>query len=1238
MDQQPEPTEVPDDDASPDENFEPTLPPGEQDGVEDTQMRTISGTERTLPMENSATVVPSGSQDSQNTGSSSAGSMGSSFATQDPSPSEGLRAGLELRNYRLIEQVGEGAQGQVWKAYNSLAKKDMALKFMSSKLAKRVQAASFEGEASVLFDLTHESIVRLNIPEAIDGHTFLVMEFLGGPSLSSLLGQRRRETKEGLAPEECVWVLAQLAPALDYAAEKKVTHRDIKPGNIMLTHPVEARSSLAEYEGQVKLCDFGIAFVAQTDERDSNVYSAAGTPPYMAPEVIRGEKPDHVSDIYSLGATLYAMVKGKPPHRGSMRSILSQQKAGPPPPIESGSKALDQAVARALSFDPADRYNSADDFLYEASGQKLGRRAERKTRQAWTFVVAAVIAVASVVFALNRPGLDATEMELIRPALGERLIKSRTVDVEFRIDRSDIKTATVGFIETAEAYRSQEIFRDRDGVFRTSLSFPAQGTFPLEIRTDDVVWGTFQLKHDSEVSLPDNAFRVLDEGPFQAGDEIRCSLTHSEEGEETLTVYEMTSGSPRKLDIPFVRRSAEFVLIAPDIGEATEVPVEMELQIQDAALNRKTTKATVQVYNRSALVAALKASFPLKPGLQSAHPWDLETSRVRYGEWLNSVASSGVVKLSDLDDDSEAAAQRANLRQLLEQSLEERPEPKVRFDSTSQGTILFDAGLHQLFTRNLQVEVLGTVLGSRGPDLERRAGEAERTLKLDRETGAFRDMLVAAAGVRSEYEFTPYQCLQSTRLVVLHDDETPTLRFLSEGVLRSRSEQITLEVSATDSFSGVAEVRAGDTAFGPDLLREAENVWFATLPLPAEGENVIQVLARDLAGNETTEQRVVIRDLRAPKIVESEAITSPIEGGKPVHLRLIFDEALSEAKVRYTTEGDPAAGLEEVQLDDDAITIEGASVILRFPLRDSKANNLRVDIETKDLAGNSGIGKGSWEMIYNPWGNVPTRIAEAAEIVTGEVLAKRLPPDLAADPYVRVDGARYPRLIRHRRTGVEFVFVPPGEFVYGEPGTTAASVVRMSGYYIARTEISRDQFAKGDVPPELQGEDLAGFLLPAQVYWREAYLWSDSAGFRLPSEAQWEYAASGPENRNYPWGDLFDASRAACSSDEIGQRLNRPFEVDDPAFRGGMSWCGAVQMAGNVYEYCLDVNLPNEVRPQTLDPEAPMNPGMGQARVLRGGGYSVRQSRTELFSTYFRDPRPTTGPRRNGFRPVWLLE
>ena len=262
--------------------------------------------------------------------------------------SGGTGTGTVGGRYALVERIGSGAMGVVWRARDELLDREVAVKQLRwpDLTADEVEVARARAmrEARNAARLQHPDAISVFDVVVEDGRPWLVMEYLPSRSLAGLLAERGR-----LGPDEAARIGSRVAAALAAAHAAGIVHRDVKPSNVLIGH-----------DGTVKLTDFGISRAAGDGTlTDSGMIT--GTPAYLAPEVARGEQPDQASDVFSLGATLYAMTEGQSPHGVSDNSfgLLYRAAAGLiVPPTRSGP--LTGVLTRLLASDPAERPTAAE--------------------------------------------------------------------------------------------------------------------------------------------------------------------------------------------------------------------------------------------------------------------------------------------------------------------------------------------------------------------------------------------------------------------------------------------------------------------------------------------------------------------------------------------------------------------------------------------------------------------------------------------------------------------------------------------------------------------------------------------------------------------------------------------------------------------------------------------------------------------------------------------------------------
>lgn len=253
--------------------------------------------------------------------------------------------------YVVKRMLGEGGMSTVYLAQDKTLDMDVALKMVHSMLSQSKQAIdALREEARVTASLHHPNIVRLFNFEQIDNLSFMVVEFVDGPSLQDILD---RQVK--LSLEETLRYAEPVARGLDHAHESGVLHRDVKPTNIMINS-----------QGTVKLTDFGIARRMKDQALRLSRELRAGTPPYMAPEQLMGNIVDRRSDIYSFGVVIHECLSGAVPFESG--SVEMQIMLKPAPPLPGVPGNVRDAVLRALSKSPSQRYNSAGEFFAALSG------------------------------------------------------------------------------------------------------------------------------------------------------------------------------------------------------------------------------------------------------------------------------------------------------------------------------------------------------------------------------------------------------------------------------------------------------------------------------------------------------------------------------------------------------------------------------------------------------------------------------------------------------------------------------------------------------------------------------------------------------------------------------------------------------------------------------------------------------------------------------------------------------
>ncbi len=320
--------------------------------------------------------------------------------------------GKDLSHYRILEKLGAGGMGEVYVAEDTKLHRNVALKILPPEMATEERRHRFEREAQAIAALNHPNIVTIYSVEETEGVHFITMELVKGKTLTELI------PKKGLPLNKLLEIAIPLADAVSTAHEQGITHRDLKPDNIMVSD-----------EGRLKILDFGLAKLKQEvaaeapgselpTEHRTEEGRILGTVAYMSPEQAEGKTVDHRSDIFSMGILLYEMATGERPFRGDTKaSIMSSILRDTPASVTDLRSDLPRDVAklirRCLAKNPEDRLQAAKDLRNELrelkqeveSGEVFERAAPRSRPVKWMVGIAvAIVATAAVTYLLTRGG------------------------------------------------------------------------------------------------------------------------------------------------------------------------------------------------------------------------------------------------------------------------------------------------------------------------------------------------------------------------------------------------------------------------------------------------------------------------------------------------------------------------------------------------------------------------------------------------------------------------------------------------------------------------------------------------------------------------------------------------------------------------------------------------------------------------------------------------------------------
>ncbi len=387
--------------------------------------------------------------------------------------------GKKVSHYKILEEIGSGGMGVVYKAEDTNLKRTVALKFVVPRmLNKSEDMQRFIREAQTAASLNHPNICTIYEIEETEDGTFIVMEFIEGQSLKKMI------EKGPVNLDKALDIALQLADGLREAQDKRIVHRDIKSSNIMVTP-----------RGQVKVMDFGLAKVIR-EVRLTETVKIMGTVAYMSPEQASGEAVDHRSDIWSLGVVLYEMFSGDLPFQGEheqliLYSILNTYHKPITSLREDLPSELERIIDKCLDKEPGERYQSSDELYADlkmlkretesgivSPARPSRRRARRKSSRFLLIpgilgLIAAVLLAGYLLFDWFKPrpwwqtsiavlpieNLNPFDLEENLKEETESLCRSTTRDIIFRLTKYCPVLRVIPF-DTMKKYRGS----DKDGI------------------------------------------------------------------------------------------------------------------------------------------------------------------------------------------------------------------------------------------------------------------------------------------------------------------------------------------------------------------------------------------------------------------------------------------------------------------------------------------------------------------------------------------------------------------------------------------------------------------------------------------------------------------------------------------------------------------------------------------------------------------------------------------------------
>lgn len=268
-----------------------------------------------------------------------------------------LGAGAKFAGYTVMRLLGSGGMGEVYLAMHPRLPREDALKVLPVEMSGDAEyRARFTREADLAARLWHPHIVGVHDRGEFEGRLWIAMDYVDGTDAARLV---REQYPGGMPPTEVAKIVNAVAAALDYAHERQLLHRDVKPSNILLTNPDHGQR-------RIMLADFGVARATNDDTGLTTTNTAVGSVAYTAPEQLTNDPLDGRADQYALAATAYHLLTGAPPFAHSNPAVVIAKRLSSPPPMLSDThpqlRSLDSVLIRAMAKDPGARFNSCAEF------------------------------------------------------------------------------------------------------------------------------------------------------------------------------------------------------------------------------------------------------------------------------------------------------------------------------------------------------------------------------------------------------------------------------------------------------------------------------------------------------------------------------------------------------------------------------------------------------------------------------------------------------------------------------------------------------------------------------------------------------------------------------------------------------------------------------------------------------------------------------------------------------------
>jgi len=1125
--------------------------------------------------------------------------------------SQGNMVGQTLGQYQLRELLGVGGMGSVYRAYQVNLKREVAIKIISPELVNNAELmARFIREAEISAQLEHANIVPIHDFGTQSGVTYVVMRLLTGGSLSRRIEQRVEDNRPPISLGETADLLKQVASALDYAHSRNVIHRDIKPANIMFDN-----------QGKPHVVDFGIAKLTRGGTSFTQTGMAMGTPNFMPPEQWRGEELTPQADQYALAVMVYQLLTGRVPFDGDSAFVLMHKHLHEmPTPLNVFRPDIPPAVMmvinRALAKDYQQRFQSCTVFAQAFEGAIAGNmgqptgmfvfpvrptapmgknpaftpsnipfstQSKTNSKNIWIGGVVVGLLVIFVVLGLllsgNNPNNTDTPDDTPTQANSVVILSNPT-------DTPDLNLTWTATPDEPSSTPTETVTLDSRSIAQTLVVEQANAT-----GTADSITATI------------NAELTLIRLEMQFADETATATLWTKTPTATPTITPSATAtqtpSATPTDTPTVTPSSTITATATDTPSITPTETTTATHTPTPSATATLTPTSTHTPTDTPTFTPSPTGTPTSTATLTLTPTQTPTATLTFTPSPTPMATA-TPEVQVTTQNVVLSSQRVNVR----------PDPSTNNPATGilepseEGVIIGEQiGSDNILWYNIQYSNNGV-----------------ETTGWVRSDLVNTDTRVNWTPIEQEFDGVVMVLVPAGCFMMGSDDGESNKQPVHQQCFDEPFWIDKYEVTQAQ-FTQLGGQKANLNGFIGDNLPVEQITWFE---------------ARDYCENN--------RGGRLPTEREWEyAARGPNNLIYPWGNDFVADNVVYRENSNSQTApvGSRTGGVSWIGAMDMAGNVLEwvSSLYVPYPYNSENTND---NTSTRVRRG------GSWGNIFtsvrsvdrgvgfpSSWDNfVGLRCVRSA--ISVDVATEQLPSVVSTEVpssqelgFVPITRNEDWTPIEQEFDGVVMVLVPAGCFMMGsDDGDSDEQPVHQQcfdePFWIDKYEVTQAQFAQ--LGGRKAGANyFTGDNLPVErINWFEARDYCvNNRGGRLPTEREWEYAARGPNNLIYPWGNTFVADNVFYSLNSSRQIAPVGSHID------GVSWVGAMDMSGNVWEWTSSLLEPYEYDGDD-GRECDTGSDIYVLRILRGGAWNGNINNVRTSARNWNSPNYVNSI--NGFR------